>query len=332
MRGYAGPGRAAPLLFAVLACTGAFAGLGVRPITKEEYAAAPKWRPERMGVGELPVVDLRGFLPKPGIQHPQGSCVGWAVGYACKTYLEVRDQEWQPDADGRVFSPAFLYNQLNGGADRGCSIINALCAVGFDDTRRAFLLMNSWGEGWGAQGYCWVSYDLMQNVGPDERNFVWEAWIVHDLRQKLGGPTIQPPVATDTAVRIRGNSRYQGFSQNIHHSMWSAQLDGSPQALANVRQVLWQAPGAGSPMQHLSTDRFDGPLAVLRNIRGVRYVLPPTFRPNVCDVAAGEEYGFPLSSSAWAEFDIGATVFFKDGSSAAHVNRVRFALGQPGAR
>jgi hypothetical protein len=44
--------------------------------------------------------------------------------------------------------------------------------VGFDDSRSAFLLHNSWGEGWGLLGHAWMpySYVLIEQSGD------WEAW------------------------------------------------------------------------------------------------------------------------------------------------------------
>jgi len=39
---------------------------------------------------------------------------------------------------------------------------HSIVAVGYDDRRQAFRLMNSWGEGWGDHGYMWMSYDLIK--------------------------------------------------------------------------------------------------------------------------------------------------------------------------
>lgn len=36
-------------------------------------------------------------------------------------------------------------------------------AVGYDDSRRAFLVRNSWGESWGDGGHFWFPYDTMSN-------------------------------------------------------------------------------------------------------------------------------------------------------------------------
>ncbi len=39
---------------------------------------------------------------------------------------------------------------------------HAMAVVGYDDSRRAFRLINSWGTAWGDNGYAWVSYRAFQ--------------------------------------------------------------------------------------------------------------------------------------------------------------------------
>jgi hypothetical protein len=39
---------------------------------------------------------------------------------------------------------------------------HSIVVVGYDDRRQAFRLMNSWGVGWGDNGYMWLSYDLVK--------------------------------------------------------------------------------------------------------------------------------------------------------------------------
>jgi C1A family cysteine protease len=35
---------------------------------------------------------------------------------------------------------------------------HAIAVVGYDDELAAWLLRNSWGKGWGIEGYCWIAY------------------------------------------------------------------------------------------------------------------------------------------------------------------------------
>ena len=103
--------------------------LGLDPAPRDRYEAIPEaYAPL---VGELPSsVDLSPLLPPPGEQS-DNSCVGWATAYAAKTYQELREHGWEisrPDGSlntSRVFSPSFIYNQINGGVDRGSHFANA---------------------------------------------------------------------------------------------------------------------------------------------------------------------------------------------------------------
>lgn len=62
-------------------------------------------------------------VPFPGSQMPYQSCVAWAVGYGLEGY-HFKHIEGHSDYTGwdRVFSPNFIWNQLNGGQDSGISI------------------------------------------------------------------------------------------------------------------------------------------------------------------------------------------------------------------
>jgi C1A family cysteine protease len=123
----------------VLAVTGRPAeAQGVRPSTAARFIQKTLPRGDQVATAArplepLPVVDLRGALPPPGDQGKQNSCVGWAVAYALRSFLAAR-------ADGRtfagdsidsnhVFSPAFVYNELNGGRDDGIPVEAALSYV-----------------------------------------------------------------------------------------------------------------------------------------------------------------------------------------------------------
>ncbi len=40
---------------------------------------------------------------------------------------------------------------------------HAVLAVGYDDTQQVFLVRNSWGSGWGMQGYFSLPYAYLSN-------------------------------------------------------------------------------------------------------------------------------------------------------------------------
>ncbi len=81
-------------------------------------------------------VDLSSNLPPVGSQGGQGSCVAWTTAYYIKSMQEKVERRWSYNAGpgnssrcngsaSRIFSPAYVYNQINGGRDRGSSRGNA---------------------------------------------------------------------------------------------------------------------------------------------------------------------------------------------------------------
>ena len=223
-------------------------------------------RSVNLTLGNLPV----------GAQGRQSSCVAWAVGYYYKTYQEAAQHRWSVSNAEHRFSPSFIYNQINGGRDRGASFPDAfkvlirsgdtnikkfpynqndylskptaaqreaalpfraascayiwrgaggndineikahlaagdpvvlgipvyqafyscrggwvdspsrgqrfygnhgICAVGYSDSagggKGGIKIANSWGSGWGAGGYTYLSYRFVSQ-------YAWEAWTMRD--------------------------------------------------------------------------------------------------------------------------------------------------------
>jgi hypothetical protein len=104
--------------------------LGLEPAPAARYGAIPNAYAPLIGNALPASHDLSADMPPPGRQTNQ-SCVGWAVAYALKTYHERTERRWaitgpdgQPNPD-HVFSPSFIYNQINGGEDRGSNFGDA---------------------------------------------------------------------------------------------------------------------------------------------------------------------------------------------------------------
>ncbi|MCL2747055.1 MAG: C1 family peptidase [Oscillospiraceae bacterium] len=69
--------------------------------------------------------DNADMFPPPGDQGGQGSCVAWATAYALRSCLNMVGGNGNYDKDN-LFSPAYVYNQINGGEDRGSYISDAM--------------------------------------------------------------------------------------------------------------------------------------------------------------------------------------------------------------
>jgi hypothetical protein len=67
--------------------------------------------------------------------------------------------------------------------------------VGFDETRRAFLLYNSWGPEWGERGKMWIGYDAFFSL-------VREAYVVDGLRPPAANAPAPAPSARPLRDRL----------------------------------------------------------------------------------------------------------------------------------
>ncbi len=71
-------------------------------------------------------VDLSSQIPPVGNQGRQGSCVAWATSYYYKSWWEKQEHtSWDLNDPKYQFSPSFVYNQINGGQDRGSTFPDA---------------------------------------------------------------------------------------------------------------------------------------------------------------------------------------------------------------
>ncbi len=106
-------------------------GLGLEWLDSDAYRNAAVMRADPVATLP-PSVDLSDDTPPPGNQRNQGSCVGWAVAYALKTYHERVERGWSLTDQARVMSPAYVYNKIRlpGGGARFLDAFNLLIAEG----------------------------------------------------------------------------------------------------------------------------------------------------------------------------------------------------------
>lgn len=69
---------------------------------------------------------------------------------------------------------------------------HAVVIVGYDDSRAAFKVLNSWGPSWGIDGYGWIAYDLALSV-------IQEAYVaVNRIAPTPPGPAANPKPSNGT--------------------------------------------------------------------------------------------------------------------------------------
>lgn len=65
---------------------------------------------------------------------------------------------------------------------------HAVMAVGFDETKKCFIIRNSWGSGWGDNGYFYMPYDFM--VGGPKHNsqikeYASDFWVIESTQDQI---------------------------------------------------------------------------------------------------------------------------------------------------
>jgi hypothetical protein len=113
---------------------------------------------------------------------------------------------------------------------------HAMCVVGYDDSRQAVRVINSWGRGWGDQGYGWISYDLFDKTSDDSKKFCAEAVAL------LDAPNLTPNVRIEQAGEGTG---------------WVVSISGSPKALAQVQCAEYLLPAGYEPSAIRRENRGD---------------------------------------------------------------------------
>ena len=95
--------------------------------TEAELAGKPRTPLFRAFLPEF--VDLGGRFPVAGHQGKQGSCVGWAVGYAARSYYNSAPGGGPRLTADEIPSPAYIYDSIRSpgySCDRGTRISDAL--------------------------------------------------------------------------------------------------------------------------------------------------------------------------------------------------------------
>jgi fibronectin type 3 domain-containing protein len=254
-------------------------GSATVPENLENSLGSATARPGNSGLPRS--VDLTTLFPSARNQGQMNSCVGWATAYALKTYQENKERSWGADSDSELFSPNYIYNQINGGRDQGSSLYDAaelmvnqgvapltsfplttdyrrqpnssarqaaasfrnesfrridpgnttaiktlladghglvfgmkvhesfynvgtavyrsysgaylgghaMTLAGYDDSKNAFLIFNSWGTNWGFAGKAWVDYNLFAEL-------THSVYAIYDQ-------VVTPPVVQEEVVEER---------------------------------------------------------------------------------------------------------------------------------
>lgn len=111
-----------------------------------------------------------------------------------------------------------------------------MVAVGYDDQKHALKVMNSWGTGWGDNGFGWIDYDIVPQV-------IGNAWVLYDrptppeIAAYLKDPNIPPTGPIPNVVQDEQAAR----------PFYSAPLFG-PGVFAEIAKTISKPNSESSPL------------------------------------------------------------------------------------
>lgn len=175
----------------------------------------------------LKVMQKDGIAPEsalPYSQLPQDACllfpeitathIAAAQDYRIKAYarLYTVDEMKQALAAGKLImagvlvtdsflSPASGVIPLPGGRILG---LHAIVICGYDNTKKAFRMVNSWGEGWGEKGFAWLPYAFCEwrekDLGMEALMEAWAVETEYILPNERTETLDQPPVIVNNRI------------------------------------------------------------------------------------------------------------------------------------
>lgn len=127
----------------------------------------------------------------------------------------------------------FTCTQLGGGG-------HAMLVVGYDDSKRAFKIMNSWGNDWGVNGFIWVDYDcfklMMSNSGG-------EAYVINK-DYELGTPEKpdEKPASNVSADNFQPYGHWEQISEGHYYIDYGLLIDESVASRVDYVTYIYDHP------------------------------------------------------------------------------------------
>ena len=160
------------------------------------------------------VVDNSDKFPLPESQGQQGSCTAWATTFYYKTYQEGLDHNWDAQDVSNQFSPSYVYNQINGGRDKGSYIWDAMDLLVDQGTT---LLKDM---KYDPRDYLTMPSNQQKELAYPHRAQEWRTIAIGDIEtmklaiETLGGVVVAMPTYTDYQEISTSNKVYDTINAN----------------------------------------------------------------------------------------------------------------------
>lgn len=83
---------------------------------------------------------------------------------------------------------------------------HAVCAVGFDDTKKCFIVKNSWGANWGDHSYFYMPYEFISDP-----KMASDFWVIQQITNPDNIPNFDPKDITPDAKDTQPASSYSSY-------------------------------------------------------------------------------------------------------------------------
>ncbi len=95
----------------------------------------------------------------------------------------------------------------------GMHAYHALVVVGFDDSKNAFRVRNSWGKSWGHEGSIWIDYDFFIN------RFCFGAWVANNPGQVTGTSLRSAGQAGDLQMEVLSDNETADGNRVVEYNI-----------------------------------------------------------------------------------------------------------------
>jgi hypothetical protein len=116
------------------------------------------------------------------VDGADGAISALAAGFPVVFGTRIPERCYQEAQSNGVFPVASDQEIMNNQGGGHCMLI-----VGYDKPKQIFIVRNSWGQGWGDRGYCYIPFELMVKCSPPHG-----FWIIGELAKPGNYSVVRP--------------------------------------------------------------------------------------------------------------------------------------------
>ncbi len=138
---------------------------------------------------------------------------------------------------------------------------HAMCIVGYDDSRDAFRVRNSWGGDWGDDGHLWMAYDsLLSEYAYAKAGYLKDEYSPEVAARFLGAPLdTPPPVNVQASQGVSPGSISLSWEALAEPTQYLVYRDSRATPVATVTELAWEDTAVPDALGHTYWVRAEHP-------------------------------------------------------------------------